>query len=72
MNVEKEICDLAQEQHKPVVQEISELRAELLQPKEQVGADIARVRNEMSAGQLAMQQDLNNMQPRIVYSNSVM
>lgn len=59
MNLEKKIRDLTLEQHNRGVQAISETRAELSQYNEPIGANIAGVRNDMSAGQLAMQQDLD-------------
>ncbi|KAI9578396.1 hypothetical protein GQX74_004950 [Glossina fuscipes] len=55
------MCDFALERHNHGPQEIIELRAKLLQHSEHVDANIARVRNEMSAGQLATQHELSDM-----------
>uniref|UniRef100_A0A1B0C0K9 Uncharacterized protein n=1 Tax=Glossina palpalis gambiensis TaxID=67801 RepID=A0A1B0C0K9_9MUSC len=60
-NLEKKMCDFALERHNHGPQEIIELRAKLLQHSEHVDANIARVRNEMSAGQLATQHELSDM-----------
>uniref|UniRef100_A0A1B0BM75 Uncharacterized protein n=1 Tax=Glossina palpalis gambiensis TaxID=67801 RepID=A0A1B0BM75_9MUSC len=49
-----------------VSQEISELRAEILQPNKHVDANIAGVRNKLSAADLPRQQDLNDMEAKLV------
>uniref|UniRef100_A0A1A9UUG2 Uncharacterized protein n=1 Tax=Glossina austeni TaxID=7395 RepID=A0A1A9UUG2_GLOAU len=66
MNLEKKIVDLLLEQYNRGVQVINELRAKLLQHNEQVSAKIAWVWNEISADQLAMQQDLSEMKVKLV------
>uniref|UniRef100_A0A1A9ZSD9 Uncharacterized protein n=1 Tax=Glossina pallidipes TaxID=7398 RepID=A0A1A9ZSD9_GLOPL len=47
-----------------VSSKFSEMRAEHLQHNEPVGANIAGARNNMSAGQLAMQQDLKDLKAK--------
>uniref|UniRef100_A0A1A9UHA9 Uncharacterized protein n=1 Tax=Glossina austeni TaxID=7395 RepID=A0A1A9UHA9_GLOAU len=65
MNLEKKIRNLVLEQHNRGLQEISEMRAELFKQNEPVGAKIAGARNDMSAGQLTMQQDLKDMKAKL-------
>uniref|UniRef100_A0A1B0BMV2 Uncharacterized protein n=1 Tax=Glossina palpalis gambiensis TaxID=67801 RepID=A0A1B0BMV2_9MUSC len=60
MNLGKKMRDLVLEQHSR-----GQLQIELLQHNEQVGANMAGARNDMSAGQLAMQ-DLKDMEANLV------
>lgn len=59
-------CDLTLEQHDSGLQEISELWAELLQHNKKIDMSIAVVRNEMSAGELAIELDLNYVKSKVI------